>query len=237
MTRHSNPTNQHAASALRCRSAWIRLLVVLVVGLTADLATKWAAFRFVADSPVVVDRAEVIRVARLGHSLGALIPPHEPVTVVPGVLNFTLVLNKGAVFGIGAGGPWVLLTLLGLGVGVWMFGVWTRPQDRAAHFAVGLLMAGGVGNLYDRVVFACVRDFIHPLPGVRLPFGWRMPLDGGREIWPYVSNVADLWLILGIVMFMWHLWRTGRDNPPHSKPATAPQVASEANRGDSQAAS
>lgn len=231
MTHSPHDSSRPDASALRCRRAWGRLLVVLVIGLTADLVTKWAAFRYIADAPVVIERAEVLRVTRLGHSLGVLIPPHEPVTVIPGVLDFTLVLNKGAVFGIGAGGPWVLLTLLGLGVGVWMFGVWTRAQDRAAHFAVGMLMAGGVGNLYDRVVYACVRDFIHPLPRVQLPFGWRMPLDGGREIWPYVSNVADLWLILGIVMFMWHLWRTGRDHSTGSKPATG---ESEAAHGKSQ---
>jgi lipoprotein signal peptidase len=90
-----------------------------------------------------------------------------------------------------------------------MFGWWTGPRDRAAHVAIGLLISGGLGNLYDRLVYTCVRDFIHPLPGVNLPFGWRMP-HGDREIWPYVSNIADLWLIIGIGTLMICLFRQGR---------------------------
>jgi hypothetical protein len=43
-----------------------------------------------------------------------------------------------------------------------------------------------------------------------MPFGWRMPLTGGTEIWPYVSNIADLWLLVGIGMLMWYLWRAGK---------------------------
>lgn len=219
MTAHGHTAETKPKSALFCRAAWVRLGVVATIGLIVDLVSKWAAFRFIADEPVALQRSEVIRVARMGRPLADLIPHHDPITILPSLLDFTLVLNKGAVFGIGAGGPWVLFTILGLGVGIWMFGVWTRPGDRAAHVAIGLLLAGGLGNLYDRIVYACVRDFIHPLPGVPMPFGWRMPIDGGREIWPYVSNIADLWLIVGIAMFMWHLWRTGRDHPPRTKPS------------------
>jgi len=32
---------------------------------------------------------------------------------------------------------------------------------------------------------------------VDLPFGWSYPW-GGTEVWPYVSNIADLFLIIGI---------------------------------------
>jgi lipoprotein signal peptidase len=94
-----------------------------------------------------------------------------------------------------------------------MFAAWTKPKDAMAHAAIGLLISGGLGNLYDRIVYACVRDFLHPLPGAVMPFGWRMPLTGGREIWPYVSNIADLWLLVGIGMLMWYLWRGGKK--PH----------------------
>lgn len=212
MTVVSQSAATRDVSALRSRAAWTRLGVVAGLGLLIDLVTKYLAFGHIAAAPVSLRRAEIIEATRLGRPLGDFIPPHDPVTIVPKVLDFTLVLNKGAVFGIGAGGPWVWFTLLGLGVGLWMFAAWTRSRDHAAQVAVGLLLAGGLGNLYDRVMYACVRDFIHPLPGVRMPFGWHMPLSGEREIWPYVSNVADLWLIVGIGVFMWHLWRTGGDS-------------------------
>jgi signal peptidase II len=174
----------------------------------------------VAGVPGVVDRAQVIDLSSRGQNLGVLVPLHEPVHVVPSLLDLSLVLNRGAVFGIGAGKRWffVAFTVLAIGFGLWMFGSWTRARDRAAHVAIGLLLAGGLGNLYDRLVFACVRDFLHPLPGVQLPFGWRMPLDGGREIWPYVSNIADLWLLVGIGVLMVQLWRAGHpDGKPDGK--------------------
>jgi signal peptidase II len=184
---------------------------VTILGLATDLGSKAVAFHSIADAPVRVSREAVLAARQSGHSLSRLIPPHEPVVVIPHVLEFSLVLNPGAVFGIGAGKRWffVAFTIGALGLAIWMFGMWTRPRDLLAHVAIGLLIAGGLGNLYDRLLYACVRDFIHPLPGVLMPFGWQMPLGGGREIWPYVSNVADLWLLIGIGMLMWYLWRQG----------------------------
>jgi signal peptidase II len=198
--------------ALRSPGAWGVLLLVTVLGLAVDLASKAIAFAKIAGVPVTVSRERVMEISTQGRTLSSLIPPHEPMVVVPKLLNLTLVLNPGAVFGIGAGKRWffVAFTVGALGLAVWMFGAWTRGRDRFAHVAIALLLAGGLGNLYDRLMYACVRDFIHPLPGMDLPFGWRMPLTGGREVWPYVSNVADLWLLIGIAMLMWFLWRGGR---------------------------
>ena len=135
--------------------------------------------------------------------LNALLPSHDPVEVIPGILNFTLVLNPGAVFGIGAGKRWIFVgfTLVAIAFAGWMFARWTTARDRWTHAALGLLVAGGLGNLYDRVLYACVRDFIHPLPGVKLPFGITWP-NGSDEVWPYVSNVADAFLIAAIAMLL-----------------------------------
>lgn len=190
--------------------AWALLVTVTILGLAMDLASKTAAFRTVADVPVTVEREQVLAT----DNLSRLVPQHAPVTVIPRVLDFTLVLNRGAVFGMGAGRRWFFVgfTVLALGFALWMFGRWTRSGDRVAHASIGLLLAGGLGNLYDRLVYACVRDFIHPLPGVRWPFGWSFG-GGGREVWPYVSNVADLWLIVGILGLMATLWRQGKSHP------------------------
>lgn len=184
------------------------MLVALVLGVVVDLASKWLAFERVAGAPVRVDRQEVLA-AGSGH-LGDLIPPHRPVVVVPDLLEFTLVLNPGAVFGMGAGKRWVFVvfTLGAVAFGMYLFRVWTRPRDYTAHAGLGLILSGGIGNLYDRLVFACVRDFIHPLPGVALPFGLKWP-SGDRAMWPWVSNVADLALIIGVGLMMWYTLRTG----------------------------
>ncbi|MBS0196626.1 MAG: signal peptidase II [Planctomycetes bacterium] len=176
-----------------------------VVGLAIDLWTKVWAFKTVAGSPVVVSREEVLSSGWLGR----LIPQHDPVTVIPNILDFTLVLNPGAVFGMGAGKRWFFVVFTGaaLAFGLMLFARWTKRNDTWAHISVALLLAGGLGNLYDRLVFGCVRDFIHPLPGVRLPFGIRWP-GGGNEVWPWVSNVADLWLIIGIGILVLRTLRT-----------------------------
>ena len=197
--------------SVRSRSAWAVLFVVTFLGVASDLFSKAVAFRTIADHPVVVDREQVLRAQHEGRSLGSLLPPNS-VTVIPHVLDLSLVLNPGAVFGIGAGRRWffVAFTAGALALAIWMFAAWTRPRDYLAHAAIGLLVSGGLGNLYDRIVYACVRDFLHPLPGVNMPFGLNMPLTGQREIWPYVSNIADLWLLIGIGMLMGYLWRGGQ---------------------------
>jgi signal peptidase II len=202
LTRENRDTLDKPASS--SKRAWSILIITTVVGLIADLWTKALAFERVAGFPVVVDREQVMRVP----DLGVLIPPHEPVTIASSVLEFTLVLNPGAVFGIGAGKRWffVIFTVIACVVALTLFIKWTRSRDWVAHAGFGLIISGGLGNLYDRVLFACVRDFIHPLPGVQLPFGISWP-GGNTEIWPYVSNVADAFLIVGIFMLMFHAWR------------------------------
>jgi signal peptidase II len=197
-----NPLHGGAASSPR---AWAVLAATTIIGLVSDLWSKHAAFVHVAGVPVRLSREEVLSTPMLG----ALIPQHDPVRVIPGLLEFTLVLNPGAVFGMGAGKRWffIAFTLLALGFGLYMFSKWTRPREWTSHVAIGLLLAGGLGNLYDRLVFACVRDFLHPLPGVVLPMGWHWPW-GGNEVWPYVSNVADLWLCIGIGILVVRTLRT-----------------------------
>lgn len=189
----------------RSVSAWITLIVVLVVGLAADLGSKHWAFATLAPYPVQIEREAVVAGRH-----DSLIPPHEPTVVLPSVLEFKLVLNVGAVFGAGAGKRplFIAVTVFAVLFGLFLFGWWTTPRDRSAHIGIGLLLAGGLGNLYDRVYFACVRDFIHPFPGVHLPFGWKYP-SNEDHLWPYVSNVADKWLLIGIAILLVHAWRMG----------------------------
>lgn len=185
------------------------MLLTVLIGLLFDLGTKYWAFRAIGPVPQVVDRVSVERI--LEHDprrIMSLIQPHEPREIIPGVLNFQLVLNAGAVFGTGQGKRWffIAFTVIALGFALWIFARWTRAGDRLGHISIGLVIAGGLGNLYDRLRYACVRDFIHPLPDWKLPFGLAWP-SGERDLWPYVSNVADALLLVGIGVLMVKLWR------------------------------
>lgn len=202
--------------AHRCRRSWVVLGLTAAIALAIDLASKYAAFRWVAGAPVRVSREDVL--AAGPGALHTLIPPHEPVTVIPHVLDFQLLLNAGAVFGAGQGKRWffVAFTFVAIAFAMLMFARWTDRRDRWSHIAIALLVAGGLGNLYDRVLYACVRDFLHPLPGVPMPFGLTWP-SGDPMLWPYVSNIADAFLIVGIAVLSVKLWRGGGHQP--GKPA------------------
>jgi len=194
--------------ALRSPRAWAVLAAVVAVSLFADLASKRWAFATIGERPVVIEREDVLATPpdRLPVLLGE--DARAVMRVVPNVLEFRLVLNSGAIFGAGQGMRtlFIAFTVVALLFAVWLFALRTRPSEWVAHGAIGFVIAGGVGNLYDRLVYGCVRDFIHPLPGVTWPWS-------DREVWPYVSNVADALLIVGIVVLMVKLWRSDGDEP------------------------
>ncbi len=215
----TTPTPLRPEPAWRSRRAWVVLLAVAAAALAVDLWTKHAAFERVAGVPVQIDRAAVLAISASDPRLiGRLVPDHPPLVVVPRMLEFTLVLNPGAVFGMGAGRRmfFMVFTLATVGFAVFMFARWTHAREWAAHGAIGLLVGGGLGNFYDRWVYACVRDFIHPLPGVRFPFGWQ-PFGSGGQVWPWVSNVADAFLIVGIAVLAIQFWRQGRGESPRDR--------------------
>ncbi|MEC9372442.1 MAG: signal peptidase II [Planctomycetota bacterium] len=196
-----------APAAWNSRRAWVLLIAVVLVGLGLDLSSKSAAFRMIGDEPARLDRSVVVSLPP--DQINLLVPRDASMVVIPKLLNFELVLNPGAVFGVGPGRRWffIAFTAAALTFGLWVFARWTRANQKWAHVAIGCVIAGGLGNLYDRVVYGCVRDFIHPLPGVPLPFGLKWP-SGSPMVWPWVSNVADALLLFGIGVLVVTLWRS-----------------------------
>jgi signal peptidase II len=189
--------------AYRSPAAWVRLLLVLAIGLACDLGSKAWAFRTVADEPIVLDRSA--KLADPGNYRP--IPPHPGKPILPwNLMELHLVRNPGAVFGIGANQRafFISFTLVALAAGLLVFGRFTTNRSRLGHLALGLILAGGVGNLYDRIRFADVRDFLHMLPDRKLPFGWTWPGDN-PEIFPWVFNVADVMLLSGMILLMLHI--------------------------------
>jgi signal peptidase II len=176
------------------------LLVTLLV-LTADLWLKRWSFNHVAGEPIrlmPMDADEHYEFWR-NH-------PHRPIVVLPSVLNLQLTTNPGAVFGLGKGkrSIFIFVSILATGIiGVLFY----RSPARAwtHHVALGLILSGALGNLYDRVRFAAVRDMLHMLPGVDLPFGLNWP-NGSSEVWPWIFNLADVALIVGVSLVLIMNW-------------------------------
>jgi signal peptidase II len=166
-----------AVAAARSPRAWAVFLSV-VVGVTAlDLASKRWAFARVAGAPV-----------HLEPSAGALekqIPRHAAIPLVPGVLALHLTVNTGAVFGLFQGTA-SLLVPVSVGAAALLLWFFARSDARhwGFHLALALVLAGALGNLYDRLRFEGVRDLF-----------WLFP---GTELWPWVFNVADAALTVGV---------------------------------------
>ncbi len=194
-----------ASRAVRSRRAWLVLLTVVTIGLAADLGSKSWAFRSVGATPVVLDRARLVNDPTFDPTR-----PTQRRPVLPGrLLDFKLFLNPGAVFGIGANQRvfFVGFTLVAVVGGLLLFGWCTARDNRLAHVGLGLVVAGGLGNLYDRLAFGRVRDFIQLLPGRLLPKGWTWPGTNNPEMFPWVFNIADVLLLMGMVALIVHVNR------------------------------
>lgn len=112
--------------------------------------------------------------------------PGESRVVWDKVLWLTYVQNQGAAFGILQGHSW-LFFICAILVIVILVAINSKQHLPAAMQVVfGLIMAGAIGNLLDRLRFNYVVDFID--------LGW----------WP-VFNVADMAIVCGVILLAFKL--------------------------------
>ncbi len=201
-TENNSDTPTRAPSALTAGKkpgAVALFLMVSLITLATDLGLKAYAFNTVAGAAVVIDPSDT-------QTQG--VPHHAPTVLVPGVLNLQLTANAGAIFGMGKGSRWVFV-VVSLAAALFICRVFWRSSARAGvfHVALALILAGAVGNLYDRVRFAAVRDMLHLFPVTDLPFGLTWP-GGAKGLYPWVFNLADVALLLGVVTVILITWRS-----------------------------
>lgn len=121
---------------------WLLFWGIALGGMAFDLSTK--AFIF----------------ARIGP------PPTTPQTLVPNILELHTSYNSGALWGLGKNLPHSSLFFAGLSIVAavaicwWLF-VRKAAADWRLTAALGLIMAGALGNCYDRLALGHVRDFVH----------------------------------------------------------------------------
>ncbi len=206
--------------ALHSTASHLRFWIVAVLGLTADLLSKYEAFFKL----------------RQGGS----------VSLIPDVLDFHTTMNPGALFGIGAGRTelFLIASVVALVLVLWMFA--QCPARRwMTQIALAGILAGALGNMYDRInvrlvpyVFATeqgravlycekhlstegdrvmlveypataesARVELSAEAATRLPDEAGYVRDfikiskkwfGGKDVWPWVFNVADMLLVGGV---------------------------------------
>ncbi len=89
-----------------------------------------------------------------------------PLIVIPNLLELQTSHNTGALWGFARTFPHsslifaVLSILAAVGICYWLFAL-GAAADRRLTVALALIMAGALGNCYDRLVLGHVRDFVH----------------------------------------------------------------------------
>jgi len=222
------------AGALMHAPSHARLWLITAIGLAIDLWTKHWAF--------------------------STIPYEKPIRVLENVCSLQLSLNPGALFGIGAGLAPVFIgaSVIALLFVLYLFASSGRGRW-SMHIALGLVLGGALGNLYDRTfenayvayletggrlvgdlvepatengvvlrfpnsdrdvrmrrpvdlersgVQPVVRDFIK----IEIIFPESWPVVGGKGIWPWIFNIADALLVVGVLLLMMNFWRDHRQH-------------------------
>ena len=114
-------------------------------------------------------------------------PGRQLIEVTP-FLNLVMAWNRGVSYGLFASETTmgrILLILFALAV-IFGLGAWlARAGERLLAVAIGLVIGGALGNVYDRIVFGAVADFFsfHAFG-----FYW------------YIFNVADIWIVFGVAL-------------------------------------
>jgi signal peptidase II len=118
--------------------------------------------------------------------------------VISHVLGFQTTVNHGAVFGIyqGMAFYFLLFSLFAMAMILWVFAT-SRRSHWIVHIALGMITAGALGNLYDRAMFNGVRDML------RFYVNW----------YPYIFNIADVMLCIGVPLLMLR-WLFVKDTLP-----------------------
>ena len=230
----SEPNAQPPRWAMTHLPSHLRLWIITSLGLAFDLWTKDWAFRTLHAA----DDRELIK----------------------NVCSFKLSLNPGALFGLGEGAAPIFVgaSVLALLFVLYLFAQ-SPVSNRSMHIALGLVLAGALGNLYDRTTQHAYIYYIGPdrLIGARVaendatitlgdfPTGAnpivrpksadtrsgmqpvvrdfiKIELHIGKiQIWPWIFNIADALLVVGVAILLLHFWTERRH-------VEAPAIATDA---------
>ena len=86
----------------------------------------------------------------------------KSIKVLPPYLNFEYGENRGINFGMGDGlGPFTLVAVALIVCAAILWWMRRIPQPALAHISAGLLIGGALGNVFDRLYYGYVLDFLN----------------------------------------------------------------------------
>ncbi len=141
--------------------------------------------------------------------------PAQTIELIGDFFHLTYVRNVGAAFGLLPGQKLLFAgTSVLVVAGILIYWIIVRPKDMLSVLSLGLVTAGAIGNLIDRIMIGRVTDFLDF-------FGNHFP----------VFNVADSAVIIGvgILLFRIMFWPEDASDSenvaPPEEPAESEEVA------------
>lgn len=98
-----------------------------------------------------------------------------------GIINY--VQNTGVAFGLFNGFNWVFILIDLVFIFILVYLLFFKNGFFEFRIGLGLILAGAIGNLIDRVVYGFVIDFID------------------LKYW-YVFNLADVFIVIGVCLIL-----------------------------------
>ncbi len=113
----------------------------------------------------------------------------ERITVIPKFFSIYFVENSGAAFSMMENFGYIFV-FIGIGVILYLVNYINKNYKSFSLYtavSLGLIIAGVMGNLIDRLLYGVVVDFL----SFNL-FGWNAP----------VFNIADIFIVCGVFVFI-----------------------------------
>ena len=148
---------------------------------------RWLPFA-IAAAVVVLDRVTKVYIR-------AHFSAYDSVSIIPGLFRIVHTENPGAAFGMLAEGNAMVrsIVLVGISAAVLVFVVAallkrSNPMGgTASRLALGFILGGAIGNLFDRVALGTVTDCLEIYNG-----GWTFP----------AFNIADSAITVGAALLL-----------------------------------
>ncbi|MCU0666783.1 MAG: signal peptidase II [Candidatus Omnitrophica bacterium] len=124
---------------------------------------------------------------------------YQSIPVIQNVFHVTLVHNRGAAFGLFKYQRWIFIAITLL-VSFFIIRKLKKEgyKNNLCNFSLTLILAGGLGNLIDRLMFGYVVDFLD------------------FRIWP-VFNIADSAITAGAMLLGWTILITNKRKTKNAK--------------------
>ncbi len=141
-------------------------LIIIIAGILLDRITKlWAASSLLENGDIVI---------------------------INGFFSLSYLENRGAAFGIFQNRVYLLVAVTAVVMlGMLYYMLKHKPESRLLRISFAMIISGGLGNLYDRIVYKYVVDFI---------------MFHYKDVYYFPSfNVADMTLVAGTGLLLLYI--------------------------------